>query len=431
MKYIKTYGYADGKVFTPAVGEFVKTTKESELINVYPLEKSEIMGFGGAFTYSSAKNYFSADDKDKKNILEYLFGNSGLKYNFCRLCIGSSDFSDEEYCYVSDDDPDLSSFTIDRDRAYIIPFIKDAIAYSAEEIKFFASPWSPPAFMKTNNTRFNGGTLKKEYYSLYARYIAKFIKAYEKEGIKIYAVTLQNEPKASQTWESCCFSPSEEAEFAKVLKGVFDEESIGAKIICWDHNKERLFERADEIYNKCGDIVSGSGFHWYSGEHYGAIDAVKTKYPDKILLATEFCLSIGIDEVDSSYAREIIGDISCGANAMTEWNLILDEQGGPYHNRKAGCDAPIKFFSDKNEVSRSGIYYETYAFSHFINRGAKTLYTSSFNESIKTCAVKNPNGEIVLCVFNSSAAKKAKIYVEGFMSDVELKEKGLYTFVIG
>ena len=285
--------------------------------------------------------------------------------------------------------------------------------------------------MKDNGRRIDGGKLKKEYYGIYAEYLARFIEAYSEEGIEIFAVTLQNEPKARQTWESCFYTAREEADFAKTLKKVFAERGITAKILCWDHNKERLFERADTVYSLCGDIVDGAGFHWYSGEHFGAIAAVKAKYPEKLALATEFCVSSGIDEVNTGYAEEILGDLSNGADGIVEWNLILDDEGGPFHNRKSGCAAPLRYDRSENRVKKSGIYNKIYAFSHFIEKGAKSLYTSSFDEKIKTCAVKNPNGDIILTVLNSGGQGDAYIYVNGKATSVFLKAGGLYTFVIG
>lgn len=175
---------------------FVDTTSEGGLINIFPLEKSEIVGFGGAFTESAAYNYSIADAKAKKEILEWLFGEEGLNYIFCRVCIGSSDFALDEYCYVDENDLTLETFNIEKDKLYIIPFIKAAMELSKQKIEILASPWSPPAFMKDNNTRFQGGKLKKEYYELYADYIIKFLEAYEKEGVKISALSIQNEPKA-------------------------------------------------------------------------------------------------------------------------------------------------------------------------------------------------------------------------------------------
>ena len=166
MKAKRCFEYIDGKIQEFSVGDFKEVEQESRLLNVYSLKKAEWLGFGGAFTDSSSYCYSLLKNEEKQKVLEGLFGESGLKYRFCRLCIASSDFALNEFCYVENNDYDLSTFSIERDKKYVIPFLKDAIAYAKHELVLFASPWSPPAFMKDTNCRFAGGKLKKEYYDL-------------------------------------------------------------------------------------------------------------------------------------------------------------------------------------------------------------------------------------------------------------------------
>ena len=428
------YEYFDGKIEKLSVGEFKETQQESRLLNVYSLKKAEWLGFGGAFTDSSSYCYSLLKTEDKQKVLEGLFGESGLKYNFCRLCIGSSDFALEEYCYVEDNDYDLKTFSIERDKKYIIPFIKDAIKYSKREIYLFASPWAPPAFMKETNNRFFGGKLRKDCYKLFAEYIVKFLQAYREEGILISALTLQNEPKAAQTWESCFYTAEDEIEFAICLRQVLDKNGFEfIKLLCWDHNKERLFDRADKIFTACPNVVDGVGFHWYSGEHFDAIGAVRAKYPDKLILETEFCKSVIEGTLYKRYCNEILGDIKQGANGICDWNMVLNEIGGPHHNRNdhGGCEAPIRIDSNTLSVQKSEIYYDTFMFANFIERGAKILYTSTYNDKVKICAVENPNGEIVVNVFNDMEDVNAMLYINGKGLELNLKAKALYTIVLG
>ena len=171
---------------------------------------------------------------------------NGIGYNFGRTHINSCDFSIDLYTYVEDGDTTLESFSIDRDRKYVIPFIKDAQKYTGEGLFLFASPWSPPAYMKDNEHPFEGGSLKEEFKPVWARYYAKFIKEYQKEGIEISAITVQNEPIAKQSWESCYYSPEDERNFIeKYLAPALDDEGLSdIKIIIWDHNKERVYDRA-------------------------------------------------------------------------------------------------------------------------------------------------------------------------------------------
>ena len=412
--------------------EFCRTEAERNFLNVYPMEISDIIGFGGAFTDSAAYNYSLLSREEKCKALEALFGKSGLRYNLCRLCIGSSDFATEEFSYVKDGDTSLDSFDISRDKKYVIPFVKDAIEYTGGNITFFASPWAPPAFMKENGTRFQGGKLLDIFYPLYAEYIVKFIEAYRAEGIEISAITLQNEPHANQTWESCYFEKEDEEKLALALAASFDKHSLDVKILGWDHNKERLYERADYLFQTVGDKMWGAGFHWYSGSHFGAISALRAKYPNKVLLATEFCktLNKGHDFVSGGYKNEILSDIAAGANGICEWNLILDDIGGPYHNRMGGCNAPIILDRASQTAKKTYLYYETYMFSHFIDKGAKSLYASSYDDNVKISAVKNPGGKLVVNVMNQGANDKALLYIDGEAMPISLQENALYTIVV-
>lgn len=436
MKVKASYTLLNNTITQTQLGEFFDSEREHGVINVFPAQRpTDWVGFGGAFTESAAYNYSLMSDENKQRTLEALFGESGLKYNFCRICIGSSDFGLNEYCYVEENDYDLHTFSIERDKKYVIPFIKDAISYAKYPIKLFASPWSPPAFMKDTNYRFQGGKLKAEYYELYAEYLIKFVKAYQEEGIFISVMSLQNEAKAKTTWESCQYTAEEEAVFAKVLRKRLNAHGLQLELLCWDHNKERLYERASATFDAAGDVLDGVGFHWYTGDHYGAIDAVRKQYPDKRVLLTEFCRSFSnIDHTTTAYAKEHVNVIANGAQGICEWNLILDENGGPYHNRpqNGGCDAPIRFNTSENTVNFSKIYYDTWMFSHFIQPHANTLYTSSFHELVQTCAVKNPDGSIVVTIVNRTGNEYGLLHLRmyGKALEISLPEDAIVTIIL-
>ena len=171
-------------------------TNYNQIINLYPEETGhKIEGFGGAFTEASAVNYNKLNKEDQRRFIDAYFSEEGLKYNMGRTHINSCDFALSNYTYVEEGDKDLSTFSIKCDEEKIIPLIKDAINTSKEEMTFFASPWSPPAYMKTNNDMNNGGHLKKEYYSIWAEYFVKYLKAYRNKGID-FDKFLQNEPRA-------------------------------------------------------------------------------------------------------------------------------------------------------------------------------------------------------------------------------------------
>ena len=244
---------------------------------------------GGALTGSSCYNLSSCNKDISNQILDNYFLPSESNYNICRLSIGSSDFSLNSYSYSNKSD--LSDFSINEDIKYIVPIIKEALNRN-NSLKFIASCWSPPAFMKTNNKLITGGKLLSDFKSVYAKYLVKFIKAYRNEGINIDYITIQNEPNAKQIWESCLYSPSEELDFIQnFLYPEFIKEKINSKILIWDHNKESLISRY-ENFNI--NNISGFAFHWYTGDHFENIELLRKKYPNLLLFHTEGCVRLFI-----------------------------------------------------------------------------------------------------------------------------------------
>ena len=178
MKLLEKYIWCDGTLTKldpeklTAEEDPTRLGRGQDRIDILDLEKQEILGFGGAFTEASAVNYLKLSPEGKRRALDMLCGSEGLRYNFCRVCINSSDFSQEEFIYTEDGDFTLSTFSIDRDRRAVIPFIKDALAAAPGGITLFASPWSPPGYMKTSNSM-KGGRLLPECYRLWAEYIIR------------------------------------------------------------------------------------------------------------------------------------------------------------------------------------------------------------------------------------------------------------------
>ena len=256
----------------------------------------QIEGFGGAITDASAETFYHLPEQARKEILKAYFDrNDGIGYSLCRTHINSCDFSSESYAYceVAGDKP-LDHFSIEHDRAYRIPMMKEAMKTAGEDLKFFASPWSPPAWMKTNNNMLQGGSLKPEYFQSWADYFIKFFKAYAKEGIPFWGLTVQNEPMAVQTWESCIFTAEEERDFVRDYLGpTLARNNMGdLKVIIYDHNRGVISQRAGTVFDdpEASKYVWGTGFHWYTGNHFENIKLVKEAYPDKKLLFTEGCV---------------------------------------------------------------------------------------------------------------------------------------------
>lgn len=383
---------------------------ESNLIKLYPdICFQNIAGFGGAFTESAGYVYSQMRDSDKEQFLKMYFSDN--RYNLGRLHIQSCDFSLENYCYLEDEnDIELNSFSLERDEKYIIPLVRDALQINPK-LRFIASPWSPPAFMKTNYDMNHGGKLKKEYYQMWADMIAKYVCLYRNDyGIYIDRLTVQNEPNAVQTWDSCVFTAEEEADFAcNYLRKSLDKLKLNdVKILCYDHNKDKIIEKAEDIFafENAADIIDGIAFHWYSGDHFEALDYLSKAYPDKELFFTEGCVEYSCYKDKSSYenaqryVHDLIGDFANGTNAMTDWNLLLDENGGPNHVGNF-CEAPIMYdFKDKKLIINDS-YYAIAHFSRFVKRDAKRILSSSFG-AVETAAFKNTDGSLVCVLMNKT-----------------------------
>ena len=386
------------------VGELVADTgKEGGLINLYPqIEYQEIKGFGGAFTEAASTTLDKLSQANREKILKLYFDpKEGIGYNFGRVHINSCDFSLGNYTYVEENDQTLETFCIDHDKESLIPMIKEAMQYN--DIEMFASPWSPPAYMKTNGEMNHGGKLKEEYFDLWAEYYVKFVKAYEEAGVKITSISVQNEPKAKQRWDSCIYTAEEERDFVKNHLGK-KMKDIGVKVLFWDHNKERVVERAVTMMDGAADLVDGLAFHWYSGDYFEELEMFHKLYPHLDLVFSEGCYEYSLGSLDTSkigekYAHDMIGNFNNYCNSFCDWNLLLNEKGGPNHVGNF-CDAPIMADTQKDEVIVHDSYYYIGHFSKYVAKGAKRIGSSKFNGNLETVAFKNPDGSVVSVVLN-------------------------------
>ncbi len=410
MSKIITTDAINGKFWHETEVKLTKMEDCMHVINVYPeIERQTVNGFGGAFTEASAVNFAKLNDDDKDKFIDAYYGENGLGYNLARVHIHSCDFALGNYTYVKEGDDLLESFDISHDFEKIIPMIKAGIAKSNGEIKFMASPWSPPAFMKTTNEMNNGGKLKEEYYEIWANYFVKFINAYKEAGVDISYISVQNEPAAVQTWDSCVYTAKEEGMFAaKYLGPALEKAGLShVKIYVWDHNKEELFNRANEIMSveNADKYVSGFAIHWYTGDHFDAISLTKEKYPSKDIMFSEGCVEFSrfadSDEREKAemYAHDILGNFKAGISGFIDWNLLLDEAGGPNHVKNF-CAAPIML--DGNSFTKTLPYYYIGQFSKYVKRGAKVIATTKYTDLVDVIAFKNPDGQIAIIVLNKS-----------------------------
>lgn len=392
---------------------------ETEIsIFVEPQRKFQsLMGIGGAITDASAEVFAKlSKEKQQEFLTAYYDTQKGIGYSLLRTTIHSSDFSSGSYTYIEEGDKDLKTFSIDHDKQFRIPMIKQATQAAGGKIVTYVSPWSPPAFMKSNKQMLKGGTLLPDYYQAWANYYAKFIKAYEKEGMPIWGLTIQNEPMAVQTWESCVFSAEAERDFLKNYLGpTLKKEGLGnKKIIVWDHNRDLMNQRANVIFTdpEASKYAWGMGFHWYEtwaggAPMYDNVAKVHEAFPDKNLIFTEGC----IEKFDAQkyqfwpnaerYGASMIHDFNNGTVAWTDWNILLDENGGPNHVGNF-CFAPIHADSQSGALIYTPSYYYIGHFAKFIRPQARRVATASSRSSLISTSFQNADGSMVTVVMNQS-----------------------------
>ncbi len=370
-------------------------------------------GIGGAITDAAAETFYKMPAVVQEEILNAYFDSiKGIGYSLCRTHINSCDFSSESYSYApTPGDTLLSDFSIAHDLKYRIPLIKKAIEKSGSRLKLFASPWSPPAWMKTNNDMLHGGKIKPEYLKVWAEYYVRFFEAYQQEGIAFWGFTIQNEPLAVQRWESCIYSAEDELRFVRDFLGPRIEKSNFShlKIMIWDHNRDIVFHRANSILSdpEAAKYVWGTAFHWYMGDHFNNIKLVHDAFPDKQLLFSEGCgYPYSPSEVlnwywGEKYAEAMIMDFNNFTCGWTDWNILLDETGGPNH---AGnyCLAPIIADTKTGKLQYMNSYYYIGHFSKFIRPGAKRAACSSTSDDLLATAFINPDGKIAVIVLNKT-----------------------------
>ena len=373
------------------------------------------LGIGGALTDASAETLAKLPEARQAEVLEaYFDAERGIGYTLARTNINSCDFSSGSYTYVDEGDGALESFSIAHDLEFKIPLIKRAMAASGDRLKLFASPWSPPAFMKDNNDMLHGGRLLPDYYDSWALYYTKFIKSYRDEGVPVWGITIQNEPMATQIWESCIYQADEERDFLKNHLGptMVREGLDDVNIIVWDHNRDLIVQRAQTIFDdpEAAQYAWGIGFHWYEDwtggvQMYDNVALVHELYPDKHLVFTEGTpASFEADAYDrwdlgEEYGRSMINDFNTGAVGWTDWNVLLDEQGGPNHVGNF-CFAPIHADTRTGELFYTNSFYYIGHFSKFIRPGARRIVAAPSRSMLLTTGFVNDDGTVVVVVMN-------------------------------
>ena len=427
-------------------------------------------GFGGAFTESSAYLLNQLSKENRDTIIDAYFSPEGANYSLTRTHMNSCDFSLDQYSYAPvEGDTLLKNFSIKEDRPDLIPFIKDAMKSSEDGFKIFASPWTAPPWMKTNND-WVGGKLKPEYYDTWALFFSKYVDAYKKEGIDIWGFTVENEPHGNgNNWESMHYTPEEMTEFVREHLGPqLEKDGKGDLVVLgYDQNRKGIKEWVDVMYKneENAKYYDGTAVHWYESTYKIFAEDLQyahEKAPDKYLIETEACVDAevpvwkeddwywrkeatdwGYDWAPEDqkhlhpkyrpvyrYARDIIGCMNNWVDGWVDWNMVLNRQGGPnwFEN---WCVAPVIVDEEKDEVYFTPIYYTMAHFSKFIRPGAKRIGLNKTDKELQVTAAQNADGSIAVVVFNPTMDKRSfELDLKGSKKVVSIDAQALQTIMI-
>lgn len=405
-----------------------------------------VEGIGGALTDASAETFAKlSKDKQQELLTAYYNPEKGIGYTLARTNIQSCDFSSDSYSYVGDNDPQLKTFSVAHDEQFKIPLIRQAITAAGGKLKLFVSPWSPPAWMKDNNSLIHGGHLRQEFAQSWANFFVKFIRTYEAMGIPVWGLTVQNEPMANQKWESCIYTAEEQRDFIKKYLGPTLEKAgmSGKKLICWDHNRDLVYQQASVILGDPGaaKYVWGVGFHWYETWTGGPmlfdnLKLVHEAFPAKNLIFTEGCQekfdfdSLSGWSLGEKYGYSMINDFNSGATGWTDWNILLDEHGGPNHVGNF-CFAPVHADTRNGQLIYTNAFYYIGHFSKFVRPGARRIAVSSNRAALRTTAFVNKDQSVVVIVMNDTdKAWPYHLIVKGQAAVTESLPHSIATLII-
>jgi glucosylceramidase len=398
-------------------------------------------GFGAAFTEAAAVTWQALNEEGRQQFLRACFSrHDGHGYAFCRVHMNSCDFALGNYAHVeTPGDVDLAGFNIDRDRRALLPFIQAALREAGEPIQLLVSPWSPPGWMKDSGQMNRGGKLLPQFRAAWAQCYVRFIQAYEAEGVPVWGVSVQNEPAATQSWDSCIYSAEEERDFVRDHLGpALEAAGLGRiKIIIWDHNRDLMVERASVAYGDpaAARYIWGTGFHWYGEDHFDHVQLVHDAWPDKQLLFTEGCQEGGPHhgswDLGERYARSMINDLNRWTVGWIDWNLLLDETGGPNHVGNL-CSAPIMADRGSGELMFQSSYFYIGHFARYIRPGARRVLCASTRQVLESTAFVNPDGTLAVVVMNRSEVPQAfALRTDSGFHHAELPARSIATYLGG
>jgi glucosylceramidase len=426
----KRYAAAEALRWRPASGTAATILLDPEA------KAQPVLGFGGAFTDAACWTISQMPEAKREALLAELFDPKQLGLGVCRTCIGSSDYARNMYSYdEGEPDPELKRFSIEHDLAYILPTIRRARALNPN-LFLLGSPWSPPGWMKDNNSMI-GGTIRTRYLDAYGNYFVKFLEAYKREGVEVNAVTSQNEVDTEQDsrMPACLFPQEVEVKFiATALGPAIEKSGLGTKIWMIDHNYN-LWGRAiaqldDPTVNKYSKTIA---WHGYVGQPEW-MQKVVAAHPDVEMHWTEG----GPDYTDPKYlsdwakwGKTFAGILRNGARSIIAWNLALDEVGKP-NIGPFPCGGVVTVDSKTHEVTRSGQYWALAHYSRAIRRDARVIGSQGTAADVDHVAVQNPDGRYALILTNgAAAAQTVTVQMKGQAAEVHLPADSVTTLVWG
>ncbi|MGA8865421.1 MAG: glycoside hydrolase family 30 beta sandwich domain-containing protein [Candidatus Sulfotelmatobacter sp.] len=432
---IKVWVTSDKLRFAPAASISWKSASAGSAAKAIVLDPNaryqEILGFGAAFTDAACYmfNQLSAPARDQ--LFHELFHSSEMNLSVCRTCIGASDYSTKLYSYdEGDPDPDLKRFSIEHDRAYILPMLREA-RKANPDLFLFSSPWSPPGWMKSGGSML-GGSMRRKYFEPYADYFLKFLQAYSAEGVPVQAVTVQNEVDTDQDGRMpACIWP-QEYEIAFVgehLGPLLKENDVATKIWILDHNYNLWGRAIAELDNKqLRKYCDAVAWHGYVGTP-DMMTRVHEAHPDAQMYWTEG----GSDYTSPDYltdwvkwGRTYIVVLRNWCQSITGWNLALDEKGRP-NIGPFPCGGLVTINSATRAITRSGQYWGFAHFARAIRRGARRFDSQGDVADVTHAAFENADGQRVVVVANSGKAQSATLRMGGAEAELALQPNSLTT----
>ena len=395
----------------------------------------EILGFGGAFTETACTVLSCLPKGEREAVLQaYFHPGTGIGYRFARTHVNSCDFSLGNWaCW---DTPE-SAIDLRRYEQLIFPTIRDAQRIAADPIRLLVSPWSPPAWMKTNGKMTHGGSLLPSRRDTWAQALCDWIQVSQDAGISVWGLTVQNEPAAKQVWESCLYSAEQERDFVRDHLGpALQAAGLGHKrLLIWDHNRDAVYHRAQALLSdpETARYIWGTGFHWYSGDQFENLNRLHHAFPDKHLFFTEGCWEGGVKlgrwDRGERYAHHIIGDLNHWTVGWLDWNLALDQHGGPNHVGN-WCDAPIIVDTQRCTWTKQSSYWYIGHFSRYLLPGARRLLSTQAGNGLESVAARNPDGSLVLVVCNhSDQPLSAALRIDGVWAELTVPAHAIQTLI--